>query len=76
MTTIRARCAVCGDVDMPHTDVWLMDGGKEYGFTCPGCSEGRVKKTDRKIHALLRTAGVLYIDEIVASEAAELRGAP
>ena len=73
MTTIRARCSVCGDVDMPAHDVWLFDNGKQYGFTCPGCNEGRVKKADKRIHTLLRASGVLYIEEIVADETGDLR---
>ena len=62
MTTIRTTCPKCGEVDMGPESILLnvMSGGKEgtYRFTCPMCMDAVEKRADRKIVALLVSAGV------------------
>jgi predicted RNA-binding Zn-ribbon protein involved in translation (DUF1610 family) len=62
MTTIRTTCPRCGEVDMGPEAILLsvQDNGKEgsYRFTCPSCADDVEKRADRKIVALLVSAGV------------------
>jgi predicted RNA-binding Zn-ribbon protein involved in translation (DUF1610 family) len=62
MTTIRTTCPRCGEVDMGPEDILLLvaRGGREgtYRFTCPTCMDAVEKRADRKIVALLVSAGV------------------
>ena len=62
MTTIRTTCPRCGEVDMGPEAILLSvrDDGREgsYRFTCPGCADDVEKRADRKIVALLVSAGV------------------
>jgi predicted RNA-binding Zn-ribbon protein involved in translation (DUF1610 family) len=62
MTTIRTTCPRCGEVDMGPEAILLSvrDNGREgsYRFTCPGCADDVEKRADRKIVALLVSAGV------------------
>jgi len=62
MTTIRTTCPRCGEVDMGPTAIELhvARGGREgtYRFTCPTCMDAVEKRADRKIVALLVSAGV------------------
>ena len=62
MTTIRTTCPRCGEVDMGPESILLevIGGGREgtYRFTCPTCSDDVEKRADRKIVALLVSAGV------------------
>jgi predicted RNA-binding Zn-ribbon protein involved in translation (DUF1610 family) len=62
MTTIRTTCPKCGEVDMGPESILLsvMAGGREgtYRFTCPMCTDAVEKRADRKIVALLVSAGV------------------
>jgi predicted RNA-binding Zn-ribbon protein involved in translation (DUF1610 family) len=62
MTTIRTTCPRCGEVDMGPEAILLsvLHGGREgtYRFTCPTCLDGVEKRADRKIVALLVSAGV------------------
>lgn len=62
MTTIRTTCPRCGEVDMgPHAILLsVRQNGREgsYRFTCPSCSDDVEKRADRKIVALLVSAGV------------------
>ena len=62
MTTIRTTCPRCGEVDMGPTAIELhvVRGGREgtYRFTCPTCMDDVEKRADRKIVALLVSAGV------------------
>jgi len=62
MTTIRTTCPRCGEVDMGPEAIVLSvrQSGKEgsYRFTCPNCSDDVEKRADRKIVALLVSAGV------------------
>jgi predicted RNA-binding Zn-ribbon protein involved in translation (DUF1610 family) len=62
MTTIRTTCPRCGEVDMGPEAIALSvrSNGREgsYRFTCPNCSDDVEKRADRKIVALLVSAGV------------------
>jgi hypothetical protein len=62
MTTIRTTCPRCGEVDMGPTAIRLQveRDGREgvYRFTCPTCMDAVEKRADRKIVALLVSAGV------------------
>jgi predicted RNA-binding Zn-ribbon protein involved in translation (DUF1610 family) len=62
MTTIRTTCPRCGEVDMGPDAISLSvrPNGREgsYRFTCPSCADDVEKRADRKIVALLVSAGV------------------
>jgi predicted RNA-binding Zn-ribbon protein involved in translation (DUF1610 family) len=62
MTTIRTTCPRCGEVDMGPESISLSvrSNGREgsYRFTCPSCADDVEKRADRKIVALLVSAGV------------------
>jgi hypothetical protein len=62
MTTIRTTCPRCGEVDMgPEANsLAVRSNGREgsYRFTCPSCEDDVEKRADRKIVALLVSAGV------------------
>ena len=62
MTTIRTTCPECGEVDMtPEAIVLTVQpsaGEGAYRFDCPSCGEAVQKPADRKIVALLVSAGV------------------
>jgi predicted RNA-binding Zn-ribbon protein involved in translation (DUF1610 family) len=62
MTTIRTTCPRCGEVDMGPEAIALSvrSNGREgsYRFTCPNCADDVEKRADRKIVALLVSAGV------------------
>jgi predicted RNA-binding Zn-ribbon protein involved in translation (DUF1610 family) len=62
MTTIRTTCPRCGEVDMgpDAISLFVREDGREgsYRFTCPSCADAVEKRADRKIVALLVSAGV------------------
>jgi hypothetical protein len=62
MTTIRATCPRCGEVEMGAASVLLVveAGTSEgtYRFVCPGCEDTIQKRADRKVVMLLLSAGV------------------
>jgi predicted RNA-binding Zn-ribbon protein involved in translation (DUF1610 family) len=62
MTTIRTTCPRCGEVEVSAEAVLLhvLRGDSEgiYSFICPACREDVEKRTNRKIIALLVSAGV------------------
>lgn len=76
MTTIRTTCPRCGEVDMGPEAILLsvLQGGREgtYRFTCPTCFDAVEKRADRKIVALLVSAGV----DVASREELEERTAP
>jgi predicted RNA-binding Zn-ribbon protein involved in translation (DUF1610 family) len=75
MTTIRTTCPRCGEVDMGPEAILLSvrQSGKEgsYRFTCPNCADDVEKRADRKIVALLVSAGV-DIDQTDGESAGQL----
>jgi hypothetical protein len=77
MTTIRTTCPRCGEVDMGPEAISLAvrSNGREgsYRFTCPSCEDDVEKRADRKIVALLVSAGVdISRSEMEAGFAPEL----
>lgn len=62
MTTIRATCPKCGEVEMGAQAILLnvreSDGEGTYSFSCPVCDETVEKPADRKVVMLLLSAGV------------------
>lgn len=62
MTTIRATCPRCGEVEMDAQAILLSiresDGEGAYSFTCPSCYDTVEKPADRKVVMLLLSAGV------------------
>ena len=62
MTTIRATCPRCGEVEMDAQAILLSiresDGEGVYSFTCPSCFDTVEKPADRKVVMLLLSAGV------------------
>ena len=81
MTTIKATCPICGDVDLTPRDVVLTvvepAGAARYAFTCPECSDAVTKPADEDVVALLASAGVRITRHYVPAEALEPHhGAP
>ncbi len=85
MTTIKATCPVCGDVDLAPSDVRLTVAGSgssdpaapgwaTYTFRCSGCSDEVAKNADHEVVALLSSAGV-RVDHVPA-EALEVHVGP
>ncbi|MGZ8606988.1 MAG: hypothetical protein ACXWXQ_08080 [Actinomycetota bacterium] len=76
MTTIRTTCPRCGEVDMGPESILLQvtRGGREgtYRFTCPTCMDAVEKRADRKIVALLVSAGVDVAGRATLTETEEL----
>jgi hypothetical protein len=64
MTTIRATCAACGDVELTTIDVAVMisqdSGDGTYSFRCPLCDSVVVKDCPSHTVDLLVSAGVHY----------------
>jgi hypothetical protein len=62
MTTIRTTCPRCGEVDISPeailVSIWNGAGAGSYRFSCPGCRGTVQKPADRKVVALLLSAGV------------------
>jgi len=62
MTIIRTTCPRCGEVDLGPASILLhaRKGDREgtYSFICPACLDDVEKRADRKILALLISAGV------------------
>jgi len=66
MTTIRTTCPRCGEVDMSPEAILLSirehAGEGIYRFSCPECLNTIEKPADRKVVALLLSAGVELAD--------------
>lgn len=62
MTTIKATCPSCGDVDLAPEDVTLTIapelGWARYSFTCATCAKVVDKPADDEVVSLLSGAGV------------------
>jgi hypothetical protein len=80
MTTIKATCPICGEVDLTADDILLRIGAAEgsntYGFTCPTCAEFIEKPADERIVRLLLSGGVLPTLIHVPAEALEPKSGP
>lgn len=75
MTTIRATCPDCGEVDLTPEDIRLtvvrspgapVGPHSFYAFSCPSCAERVHKPADERIARLLTTGGVRVevVDEV------------
>jgi len=62
MTTIKASCPSCGEVELTSDDVRLMICSHPplsyYAFDCPGCVDEVRKPADEHVVRLLKTGGV------------------
>ncbi len=62
MTTIKATCPTCGDVDLAPADVTVTVarelGWSTYTFRCAGCADAVCKPADEEVVQLLTGAGV------------------
>ena len=62
MTTIRANCPSCGDVQLTAHDLTVRvcadDERGSYCFRCPDCSGAVAKEASRRIVDLLVSSGV------------------
>ncbi len=76
MTTIKATCPTCGEVDLTAEDIELRisatEDGSEYGFECPMCVSLVWKPADARIIQLLISGGVkasVLDEELARSDA-------
>lgn len=80
MTTIKATCPSCGEVDLVADDVLLRIGGNQaantYGFSCPSCTDFVEKPADERVVRLLLSGGVMPVLVHVPAEALEQRVGP
>ena len=80
MTTIKATCPKCGEVDLTADDILLRIGSVKttntYGFSCPDCTEFVEKPADERIVRLLLSGGVMPILVHVPAEALETKQGP
>jgi hypothetical protein len=79
VTTIKATCPLCGEIDLTPQDIKLTIGSsdKTYGFNCPLCSDYIEKAADDRVVRLLLSGGVLPTIVDVPAEALEPRaGSP
>jgi predicted RNA-binding Zn-ribbon protein involved in translation (DUF1610 family) len=60
MTTIKASCPSCGEVELTSDDITLRVGDRSsyYSFTCPDCAKHVHKPADDHIVRLLMSGGV------------------
>ena len=80
MTTIKATCPDCGEVDLTADDILLRIGAVQdvntYGFACPRCSEFVEKRADERVIRLLLSGGVMPMLVHVPAEALETHSGP
>ena len=80
MTTIKASCPSCGEVELTPADVSLMVCSHAplsyYRFTCPGCADEVRKPADDHVVSLLVSGGVPACVWEVPGEALEPKEGP
>ncbi|HWC14464.1 MAG TPA: hypothetical protein VG929_07705 [Actinomycetota bacterium] len=80
MTTIKATCPGCGEVDLVADDILLrigsQSGSNTYGFACPECGDFVQKPADERVVRLLLSGGVMPTLVHVPAEALEPRTGP
>jgi hypothetical protein len=80
MTTIKASCPSCGEVELTPADVSLMVCSHAplsyYSFACPGCHDEVRKPADDHVVSLLVSGGVPATVWDVPAEALEPRTGP
>jgi hypothetical protein len=80
MTTIKASCPSCGEVELTSADIRLRVCNHAplsyYGFTCPSCRDDVRKPADDHIVSLLMSGGVRAQVWEVPAEALEPKAGP
>ncbi|CAN5144294.1 hypothetical protein BH24ACT10_BH24ACT10_07940 [soil metagenome] len=80
MTTIKASCPTCGEVELTPADVALMVCSHAplsyYAFDCPTCHELVKKPADDHVVSLLVSGGVPASVWEVPGEALEAKDGP
>ncbi len=80
MTTIKATCPTCGEVELTHDDVRLMVCSSEtlsyYAFDCPGCVDEVRKPADDHVISLLMSGGVKATVWELPAEVLETKSGP
>ena len=80
MTTIKASCPACGEVELTPADVSLMVCSHAplsyYAFCCPTCREEVRKPADDHVVSLLVSGGVPASVWDLPGEALELHDGP
>lgn len=80
MTTIKATCPDCGEVDLTAEDILLRIGAMRdantYGFSCPSCGCFVEKPADERVVRLLLSGGVIPMLVHVPAEALEPHAGP
>lgn len=80
MTTIKASCPCCGEVELTPADLSLVVCSHAplsyYAFTCPGCADEVRKPADDHVVSLLVSGGVPATVWEVPAEALEPRTGP
>ena len=80
MTTIKARCPECGDVDLTPKDVRLLvcseSSRSRYEFACTKCGDIVNKPADDHIISLLISGGIVPEVFVLPAEALEVHTGP
>jgi predicted RNA-binding Zn-ribbon protein involved in translation (DUF1610 family) len=80
MTTIKATCPACGEVEMTGDDIELMVCPSAplsyYAFRCPSCTDRIRKPADDHIVSLLISGGVQATVWDIPAEALEVHAGP
>jgi hypothetical protein len=80
MTTIKASCPACGEVELTSADVTLMVCNQAtlsyYTFGCPKCTDDVRKPADDHVISLLMSGGVRAVVWEVPGEALEVHDGP
>lgn len=80
MTTIKATCPDCAEVDLSADDILLRVGvvgvNNTYAFSCPSCRRFVEKPADDRIVRLLLSGGVVPMLVHVPAEVLEHRPGP
>ena len=80
MTTIKACCPGCGEIDLVADDILLRIGAvrtsNTYGFSCPDCGDFVEKTADDRIIRLLLSGGVMPVPLHIPAEALETHTGP
>ncbi len=80
MTTIKASCPVCGDVELTPEQMRLVVCNRQewsyYAFQCTTCADEVRKPADAEIVSLLKSGGVGVTPWHIPAEALEEHTGP